>query len=71
MLLTYSIVVFHMFYDGAVDIQICALLTRSWFKVSDNQVTLTACGPLGYIFKQEKQFLHQCLQFEAHFADHR
>ena len=34
---------FHLFYDGAVDIQIWAPLTRSQCKVSDNQVTVKAC----------------------------
>ena len=37
---------FSLFYDGAVDIQIWALLTRSPCKVSDTQVTVKACGPL-------------------------
>ena len=32
--------------NGAVDMQICALLTRSQCKVSDTQVTVKACGPL-------------------------
>ena len=45
-----TIVEFHLFYDGAVDIQIWALLTRSQCKVSDTQVTVKACGPL--VFKQ-------------------
>ena len=35
-----------LFYDGVVDIQIWALLTRSQCKVSDTQVTVRACGPL-------------------------
>ena len=30
----------------ANDVQIWALLTRSWCKVSDNQVTIKACWPL-------------------------
>ena len=46
MLLSYTIVDFHLFYDGAVDTQIWALLTRSQCKVSDAQVTVQACGPL-------------------------
>ena len=46
MLLSYTIVYFHLFYDGAVYIQIWAPLTRSQCKVSDTQVTLKACGPL-------------------------
>ena len=46
MLLSDIIVVFHLFYDGAIDIQIWALLTRSQCKVSDTQVTVKACGPL-------------------------
>ena len=46
MLLSDTIVDFHLFYDGAVDIQILALLTRSQCKVSDTQVTVKACGPL-------------------------
>ena len=46
MLLSNTIVDFHLFYDGAVDIQIGALLTRSQCKVSDTQVTVQVCGPL-------------------------
>ena len=46
MLLSYTIVDFHFFYDGDVDIQIWALLTRSHFKVSYTQVTVKTCGPL-------------------------
>ena len=34
MLLPDTIVDFHLFYDGAVDMQICALLTRIQCKVS-------------------------------------
>ena len=45
MLLSYTIIDFHLFYDGAVDIQIRAPLTRSQCKVSDTQVTVKACGP--------------------------
>ena len=48
-LLSDTIVDFHLFYDRAVDIQICALLTRSQCKVSDTQVTVKACGPLVYV----------------------
>ena len=46
MLLSYTIVDFHFFYDGAVDIKIWAPLTRSQSKVTDIQVTVKACGPL-------------------------
>ena len=49
MLLSYTnntMVDFHLFYDGAVDIQIWALLTRIQCKVSDTQVTFKAGGPL-------------------------
>ena len=46
MLLSYTMVDFHLFYDGAVDIQIWALLTRSQCKASDTQVTVNACWPL-------------------------
>ena len=52
MLLTYLIVDFHLFYHGAVDIQIWALLTRSRCKVSDTQVTGKACGPLVKIWNR-------------------
>ena len=45
MLLSDTIVDFHLFYDGAVDIQIWALLTRSQCKVSDTQVTIKAHRP--------------------------
>ena len=45
MLLSYTIVDFYLFYNGAVDMQIRAL-TRSQCKVCDTQVTVKACGPL-------------------------
>ena len=54
MLLSYTIVDFHLFYDGAVDIQIWAPLTRSRCKVSEMQVTVKACGPL--VFKTTQIF---------------
>ena len=41
MLLSYPIVVFYLFY---VDMLICALLTRSLCRVSDNRVTVKALG---------------------------
>ena len=41
-----TMVDFHLLYDGAVDIQIWALLTRSQCKVSDTQVIVKGCGPL-------------------------
>ena len=44
--LSCTIVDFHLFYDGVVEIQIWAFLTRSQCKVSDTQVTVKACGPL-------------------------
>ena len=40
MLLSSPIVDFYLFYDGAVDIQILAILTRSQHKVSDTKVTV-------------------------------
>ena len=40
------IVYFYLIFDGAVDMQILALLTRSQCWVSDTQVTVKACGPL-------------------------
>ena len=46
MLLSYTIIDFHLFYDGAVDIQIWASLTRSQCKVSETQVIVKAYGPL-------------------------
>ena len=49
MLLSYTIIDFHLFYDGTVDIQILAPLTRSQCKVSDTQVTVKTCGPLVFI----------------------
>ena len=51
MLLSDIIVDFHLFYDGAVDIQIWALLTRTQCKVSDTQVTVKACRPLVWLCK--------------------
>ena len=44
MLNSYTIVDFHLFYDGAVDIPIWALLKRSPGKVSDTQ--MDDCGLL-------------------------
>ena len=54
MLLSYATVDFYLFYNGAVDLQICTLLTRS--KVSDTQVTLRPVDllvfflPMNYLF---------------------
>ena len=45
-LLSYAIVEFYLLYDGAVDMQIRSLLTRSQCRVADTQVTVKACGPL-------------------------
>ena len=44
MLLSYTIVDFHLFYDGTVNIQILAPLSISIFKVSDTHVTVKAFG---------------------------
>ena len=47
MLLSYTIVDFYFYYsNGAVNMQICTLLTRIQCKVSDTEVTVKACGPL-------------------------
>ena len=46
MLLSYTIVDFYLFNNGAVDMQMYALLTRTQCKVSNTQVTVKACGPL-------------------------
>ena len=46
MLLSYTIVDLYLFYNWAVDMQICALLTRSKCKAFDTQVTIKACGLL-------------------------
>ena len=54
MVLSYSMFDFQLFYDGAVDIQILAPLTRSRCKVSDTKVTVKACGPL--VFKTTQIF---------------
>ena len=48
MLLSYAIVDFYIFYNGASDIQIKAALTISQCKVSDTQVTVKAYGPPVY-----------------------
>ena len=50
MLLSYSIVDFHLFFDGAVDTQIGAPLKRSQCKVSNTQVTVKACVPLVAVY---------------------
>ena len=41
-----AIVDSNLFYDGSVDMQIRALLTKSPLGVSDTQVTVMACGPV-------------------------
>ena len=46
MLLSIQLLIFIYYNNGAVDMQICALLTRIQFKESDTQVTVKACGPL-------------------------
>ena len=46
MLNSYAIVDIYLFYDGAVDMQIWALLTRKQCRVSDTKVTDKAHGPL-------------------------
>ena len=59
MLLTYTIVDIHLFYDLAVDIQIWA---RSECKVPDAQVTVKACRPFVYfgilLFRNCVIFIH-------------
>ena len=49
---------FSLFYDGAVDVQIWAPLTRSWCNVYDTQVTVNDCGPLvkSYSFPGKKHW---------------
>ena len=56
MLLSDTIVDFHLLYDGAVDIQIRALLTRSQWKVSETQVTVKAHGHL--VLKPKQKNVH-------------
>ena len=46
MLLFYAIVEFYLLYDGAVDMQIWAYLTRCKSRVSITQLTVEALGPL-------------------------
>ena len=43
MLLSYSIGFLNLFFDGAVDMQIWTLLTKSLCRVSDTRVTGKAC----------------------------
>ena len=47
--LTSAIVDFYLFYDGHVDMQICALLRCSQCRVSGTQVTIKVHGPLSFI----------------------
>ena len=44
MLLSYTIIDFHLFYDRAVDVQI--KFDKIQCRVSDTQVTVKACWPL-------------------------
>ena len=45
-MLSYSTVEFYLFYDGAVDMQIWALLTRGQGKKYDTKVTVKNYGSL-------------------------
>ena len=55
MLLSYTIVDFYIFYDGAADWYAkWSLLTRSLCRVSDTQATVQACEPFVYAFKDRK-----------------
>ena len=65
MLLSDTIVDFHLFYDGVVDIQIWALLTRSECEVSDTQVTVKACGSLVYFCTATKNIITATLDLLA------
>ena len=49
MLRSYCIVDFYVFYDGAIDMKIWALLTRSQCGVFDTQVIIKAHGPIVWI----------------------
>ena len=57
-LLFYAITDFHSFYDGAVGMQIWALLTRSEFRVPGTQVTVKVYGPLVKCFQKLWQKKH-------------
>ena len=46
MMLPYATIDFNLFYDGAVDMQIWALLTRGQGKNHDTKVTVKNYGPL-------------------------
>ena len=48
MLPSYHLFSFINYYNEAVDVLICALLTRNHCKVSDTQVTVKAYGTLGF-----------------------
>ena len=50
MLLSYTIVDFHLFFDEAVDTPLGAPLKRSQCKDSDTQVTVKACVPLVTVY---------------------
>ena len=60
MLLSYASVDFYLFYDGAFDMQIWALLTRSQCRISDTRVTVKAHGPLVNL-RKSKHFNRQYL----------
>ena len=44
-MLSYATIDFNLFYDGAVDMQIWALLTSGQGKIYDTQVTVKNYGP--------------------------
>ena len=69
MLLSYTIVDFHLFYDGAVDMQIWAPPTRSQCKVCDTQVTVKACGPLVLKIDKKEIFLEHITPTGCAFED--
>ena len=49
MLLSYATVDFYLFYNGAVNMQILALLTKRQYRISDTQKTVKAHGPLVFV----------------------
>ena len=68
MLLSYTIIDFHLFYDGALDIQIWAPLTRSQCKVSDTQVTVKACGPLVVFSWNGANLINECKDWQEEYS---
>ena len=67
MLFSHAIVDFHLFYDGAVDMQIWSLLTRRWLKLTEQDKTGTQLiAFIHWIKDLSLESVHWNLKFIGH-----